>query len=44
LLLLRAALAAGRPGDATRRELAGTLRGKGWQDARLAALDRGFAP
>jgi hypothetical protein len=44
LLLLRAALAAGPAGDATRRELAATLRGKGWQDARLAALDPSFAP
>ncbi|MDR7298039.1 hypothetical protein J2X16_003388 [Pelomonas aquatica] len=44
LLLLRAALAAGRDGDATRRELAATLRDKGWQDARLATLDRSFAP
>ncbi|MDR7269067.1 hypothetical protein J2X20_001696 [Pelomonas saccharophila] len=44
VLLLRAALAAGRDGDATRRELARVLRGKGWQDARLAALDRSFAP
>jgi hypothetical protein len=44
LLLLRAALAAGPAGDATRRELAATLRDKGWQDARLAALDRSFAP
>lgn len=44
LLLLRAALAAGRDGDATRQELADALRGQGWQDARLAALDRKFAP
>ncbi|WP_457443022.1 hypothetical protein [Roseateles sp. P5_E4] len=42
VLLLRAALAAGRDGDATREELARVLRGKGWQDARLAALDRRF--
>jgi hypothetical protein len=44
LLLLRAALAAGRDGDAARRELAAALRDKGWQDARLASLDRSFAP
>lgn len=44
LLLLRAALAAGRDGDAARQELAATLRALGWQDQRLAALDRGFAP
>lgn len=44
VLLLRAALAAGRDGDATRQDLARQLRDKGWQDARLAALDRGFAP
>ncbi|MBI3346899.1 MAG: hypothetical protein HY020_06765 [Burkholderiales bacterium] len=43
LLLLRAALAAGRDGDATRQELARFLRERGWQDARLAALDRSFA-
>ncbi len=43
VLLLRAALAAGREGDATRLELARVLRAKGWQDARLAALDRSFA-
>lgn len=42
LLLLRAAVAAGRDGDATRQELAAVLRAKGWQDARLAALDRRF--
>lgn len=44
LLLLRAALAAGRDGDAPRQALARELRAKGWQDARLAALDRSFAP
>ncbi|CAM3926598.1 hypothetical protein [Roseateles saccharophilus] len=44
LLLLRAALAAGRDGDATRTQLARQLRDKGWQDARLAVLDRSFAP
>ncbi|MGM9483640.1 hypothetical protein ACS5PN_20755 [Roseateles sp. NT4] len=43
VLLLRAALAAGREGDAARQELARALRAKGWQDARLAALDRSFA-
>ena len=43
VLLLRAALAAGREGDATRQQLARVLRDKGWQDARLAALDRSFA-
>lgn len=44
LLLLRAALAAGHDGVATRQQLARELRDKGWQDARLAALDRSFAP
>jgi len=44
VLLLGAALAAGRDGDATREALARELRDKGWQDARLAALDRSFAP
>jgi len=44
LLLLRAALAAGKEGDAARRELVATLRNNGWQDARLAALDWSFAP
>jgi hypothetical protein len=44
LLLLRAAQAAGREGDADRQSLLRELRGKGWQDARLAALDRSFAP
>ncbi|KQW51667.1 MULTISPECIES: hypothetical protein [unclassified Roseateles] len=43
LLLLRAALAAGKPGDAARQDLARVLRELGWQDARLAALDRSFA-
>lgn len=43
LLLLRAALAAGRSGDAARQDLARFLRERGWQDARLAALDRSFA-
>ncbi|MCY4754040.1 hypothetical protein [Pelomonas aquatica] len=43
LLLLRAALAAGRDGDATRAQLARQLRDKGWQDVRLTALDRSFA-
>lgn len=44
LLLLRAAVAAGSEGEATCQELADALRGKGWQDARLAALDRRFSP
>lgn len=44
VLLLRAALAAGREGDGPRQALARELRGKGWQDARLTALDRSFAP
>lgn len=43
LLLLRAALAAGRSGDAARQELARFLKAQGWQDARLVALDRSFA-
>lgn len=43
VLLLRAALAAGREGDAVRQQLARQLHGLGWQDARLAALDRSFA-
>ncbi|MBW8846288.1 MAG: hypothetical protein JF607_15090, partial [Burkholderiales bacterium] len=43
LLLLRAALAAGRSGDSARHDLARFLREKGWQDARLSALDRSFA-
>jgi len=43
LLLLRAALAAGRDGDATREQLGRFLRERGWQDARLAALDRSLA-
>ncbi|MGQ3092656.1 MAG: hypothetical protein ACT6RP_04335, partial [Roseateles sp.] len=44
LLLVRAAIAAGKPGDATRQNLARVLRDMGWQDARLVALDRSFAP
>lgn len=44
LLLLRAALAAGRSGDTVRQDLALFLRTQGWQDARLTALDRSFAP
>lgn len=44
LLLLRSALAAGREGDAARQALARELRAKGWQDARLAALDGSFVP
>jgi hypothetical protein len=43
VLLLRAALAAGRDGDAARRDLASFLRERKWQDARLSALDRSFA-
>jgi hypothetical protein len=43
VLLLRAALAAGRAGDAARQDLARFLREQGWRDARLAALDRSFA-
>lgn len=43
LLLLRAALAAGRGGDAARQDLARTLKAQRWQDARLVALDRSFA-
>jgi hypothetical protein len=38
VLLLRAAQAAGRDGEPTRRELARFVREQGWQDARLAAL------
>lgn len=38
VLLLRAAQAAGRDGEAARRELARFVRERGWQDARLAAL------
>lgn len=44
LLLLRAAQAAGREGDAVSRSLVRQLRDKGWQDARLAAFDGSFAP
>lgn len=44
VLLLRAAVAAGREGDATRSRLAGFLHARRWQDARLAALDRSLAP
>jgi len=40
VLLLRAAQAAGRDGETARRELARFVRAHGWQDARLAALDR----
>ena len=43
VLLLRAALAAGREGDAVRMQLARQLQALGWQDARLTALDRSFA-
>jgi hypothetical protein len=40
VLLLRAAQAAGRDGEPARRELARFVRERGWQDARLANLDR----
>ncbi|HEY8875937.1 MAG TPA: hypothetical protein VIN03_00145 [Roseateles sp.] len=43
LLLLRAAVAAGRDGDATRLQLARFVRERGWQDARLVALDGSLA-
>jgi len=43
VLLLRAALAAGRAGDAAKQDLARFLRERDWRDARLAALDRSFA-
>jgi hypothetical protein len=43
-LLWRAALAAGREGDAPRQALARELRAMGWQDARLSTLDRSLAP
>ncbi|MCE4556219.1 hypothetical protein [Pelomonas cellulosilytica] len=43
VLLLRAARAAGRDGEATRQELANFVRQRGWQDVRLAALDRSLA-
>lgn len=38
VLLLRAARAAGRDGEAARRELARFVRERGWQDARLDGL------
>jgi hypothetical protein len=44
VLLWRAALAAGREGDAPRQALARELRAMGWQDARLSTLDRSLAP
>lgn len=43
VLLLRAAQAAGRDGEAARRELARFVRERGWQDARLSTLDRSLA-
>lgn len=43
LLLLRAALAAGRSGDAARQNLARFLREQGWRDTRLSSLDRSFS-
>jgi hypothetical protein len=44
VLLMRAAQAAGAEGQAVLSSLARELRAKGWQDARLAALDRSFLP
>lgn len=44
VLLMRAAQAAGRDGEATLASLTRELRAKGWQDARLASLDRSFLP
>ncbi|WP_422012483.1 hypothetical protein [Roseateles sp.] len=44
VLLLRAALAAGRAGDAPRQALARFVRERRWQDVRLTALDRSLAP
>jgi hypothetical protein len=43
VLLLRAAQAAGRDGEPTRRELARFVRERGWQDARLIDLHRSLA-
>lgn len=43
VLLLRAALAAGSAGEASKQELARFLQKHGWRDVRLAALDRSFA-
>jgi hypothetical protein len=39
VLLLRAARAAGRDGDATRQQLARFVRERGWQDVRLVAIE-----
>lgn len=44
VLLMRAAQAAGGAGVPVLAALASELRAKGWQDARLAALDRGLMP
>lgn len=44
VLLMRAGLAAGPLGAPVLTALAGELRAKGWQDARLAAFDRSLAP
>lgn len=44
VLLMRAAQTAGGAGVPVLAALAGELRAKGWQDARLAALDRGLVP
>ncbi len=44
VLLMRAAQAAGPDGESVRLALTRELRAKGWQDARLAALDRSFLP
>ncbi|RTL46706.1 MAG: hypothetical protein EKK53_02655 [Burkholderiales bacterium] len=44
VLLMRAAQAAGAEGQPVLASLARELRAKGWQDARLAALDRSFLP
>lgn len=44
VLLMRSAQAAGAPGRAVLAALAGELRAIGWQDARLAALDRSLVP
>lgn len=44
VLLMRAAQAAGREGEAVLSSLGRELRAKRWQDARLAAFDRSFLP
>lgn len=44
VLLMRAAQAAGPDGESVRLALTRELRAKGWQDVRLAALDRSFLP